>query len=960
MTHEQQIIITAEHEKKRKRKKRLHSLSDLAKKVAEKQKTISPSHAFAPAKKTRPMWKRITLWVLIIVGIPFALVMGSLLYITSPLAEQRLTSWVISGVNYLGKPMDLRVHIGLVRGFWDGAIKIYDVRIQDKFGPWLYIEEGTIHPNWSSIARATVAVLQYQNTGSVGSYLHGSGNPISELRKQASVYAKDVQSSYTPAKDNNIVNEIEGRPKTQTNTTQSSKESVNRESVSKQSSEIPDMRTATVPMVQIPYNPDVMDNLLEPSKVLKDKVTIGIEVGTLLGVRMPRMPRYEASTSSESTHSQEISLMPPWCAIDVGEFEVANFQLGPSGQDIFISARFHGQANAKQARLRSTFLAEKTRSGQWVLPFTQDLPGDVTLSMRELSGQDKIAMAEMRHSRRDFFDEKKFLGFFSLDYNEGDADFRVQWNDTLIGPTVLAGLNGFWTRFRVLLNVPAWPPTEEKPLIAQFVSRFGASFAGKNTRLRASLASAQFLWGGERLIIRDLNVLSPIKKTNISIKGSAGIDPQRSFGTQFNLDIKDLGIIASIFNINLQQNPIGGGIGLNAFITRGGDDLLWWTKPLPQIQMERSLPGLIISPYDFSILAKDVSLAVRSIKKSIVELNKYVPSPLEVKESNLPVASNAADAMQLRIKLASPSIQLPSGVIDDVFFSVTAKSVDGLKAPLRTAFKDEAMAAEYTNGQKDAGDVNFTPDGLPRGLVGEVFSRLGNMHTMGTGGMSFNWFMGGLHEESRTFHLELEDFKLNVPGVNSTAELRFLYALPIVKRLWPWIDGKLSLDVDSWRWIGLVTGSAARGSKVKLYSALRSFYDADGVPRQYLNTSVEADRFDSTGFIVRNIYGTAESQNLHELVDILALSTGNLRDSMQKKLVYKSSPNTVLMKSTLKLGAGRTGGFNWDSGDFNLRVIDEDASFTVKMKGDVSAILNGTYDFRKRVVGLKQMQFIDR
>ncbi len=948
------ITITAEEAKKRNSAKHLYSLDELAKKIALEQQEVivkNKHSASTKVRKTRSTYKRCLLWLACLLLVPIVLIMGALVYITSPLAEHRLTSWVVSGINHMGKSSDLRVHIGLLRGFWDGELKLYDVRIQDKFGPWLYVEEGTIHPDWGGVVRLVVAVLQYQRTGSVSSYLHGNAKAISEIRNNRNTYNKDENSVYTPQDGDELDNNIDILSD---NTSPTPPEKINAKSF-----EVAAMQKKSVPVVMVPHTPDVMDNLLEPSNVLKDKVTIGIKVGTLLGVRMPRFPRYNIDTEETPTQSKAISFMPPWCALDVGEFEVANFQLGPSGRDVFISARFQGQISSNQARLRSTFLAEKTSSGQWVLPYTQDLPADVTLSMRQLHEKNNLPMTNIRDSAREFFAEKKFLGFFSLDYNDGDADLRVQWRDTIVGPALLKGLEGFWSRFRILAHMPTWPPTKDNPLMAQLVSRFGATFSQESMRLRASLASAQLYWGGDRFVIRDLNVISPVKRTNITLKGSMGVDPTHSFGTQLKININDLGIFTSLLGLDPKQTPVGGGLSFDAYITRGGEHLLWWTKPLPHIQVNRTLPGLIIMPYDFSILAKDISATVKATLKSIMNLSTYKPNAVEIATSQLPPASGNEDAMQFRVKLASPKISLPSGDIDDVFLSINAKSSDALKAPTGTAFKDEQAAKQYISTQKSAYDVDFTAKGMPRGLVGTTFSRLGNVHGHGKGGMTSNWFMGGLHDESRIFHLEFEDFNLHLPGINSKADLRFLYALPIVKRNWPWIDGNFSINVDNWRWIGLVTGSNVRGSKIDLASELKSFYDASGVPRQYFNASVKADRFDSTQFIVRNIYGTAESKNVHELADILALSTGKLREALVKKLVYKASPNTALLESSLQLGAGRASGFNWHKGDFDLRVVDENAKFKVQMNGDVSAILDGTYSFRKRVVSLKQMQFLD-
>ncbi len=442
------------------------------------------------------------------------------------------------------------------------------------------------------------------------------------------------------------------------------------------------------------------------------------------------------------------------------------------------------------------------------------------------------------------------------------------------------------------------------------------------------------------------------------------MDPVQSFGTHLKLSIKDLSVFAKLLGLNPTQSPVGGSLNFDTYITRGGERLLWWTKPLPSIQSGRHLPGFLASPYDYSILSKDIGVAIRNVHKSIEALTKHVPVKSEPKISRLPVRSAHDDALQFRIKIASPKLTLPSGDIDDVFFTINASSVDALKAPWGTAFKQKATQADYIKQKQEnpeqftSSSVDFTADGLARGLVGKAFARLGNMHKHGLGGMTFNWFMGGLHDESRTFQLEFEDFKLNLPGVSSDADIGFAYALPMVKRNWPWIDGKINLNVDHWRWLGVVTESTVRATGVKLSSTLKSFLDASGKPQQYLNTQVAASRVDSTQFIVRDVAGRAESQNLHALADILALSMGNLREALQKKLVYVASPELILLDSDLHLGAGSSSGFKWSKGDFELNVIDENAKFTALMLGDISAILNGTYNFRKRVVSLKEMQFI--
>ncbi len=954
MNNNEQIIITAHKDAKHKNKKRLLSLDELAEKFADEARQMENSERQSLSIKVQcSPCKRVFIWLASVLIIPLIIVLSGLLYITSPIAERKLTSLVTWAANTMGASYDMRIHVGLLSGLWDGEIKIYNLRLMDKFGTWLYVDEGTVHPDWQSIVCVVVALLQYQNTGKVSEYLYRDANPLSSLKKQDANYRKDENSIYTIkdyekdlADDRTLV-----------------------ESLGNQN--MPDIKIdlkskKTIPMVLVPSNFEVNDNLLEAKQILEKKVTLGVKLGTLLGVRMPRFPRYLVAVEDEPSPSGDLSLMPEWFAVDIGEFEVANFQLGPSGRDVFIAARFQGQLNSTQARLRTTLFAEKTSSGQWVLPFVQDLPGDVTLSMRDLQNQGSPIASRMRDKTRDFFSEKKFFGLFSLDYDFGNLDFRVQWRDTLVAPIVMKGMNSHWSRFRVLASIPAWPPSPEKPLQAQFVSRFGGTFVGDKSKLRASLASAQVYWGGERFIIRDINIVSPIKNPNLSVKGSFGTDPLQSFGTQLNISIQDIAMLANLLDVDLNLYPISGSLNINTFVTRGGEHLLWWTKPLPQIQGARELPGFFSSPYDPSLLAKDMRTAIKAAWRAIHKLHEYSANPPVITPTRLPPSSSKDNALQMRIKITSPQLQTPSGSLTDVFLNINAKAVDALKAPSTTAYKDKASAEQYKNqstlksSSSNTGDVDFTASGLPRGLVGSAFARIGDVHGFGKGNMELNWFLGGMHDEARTLQLELENVDLKFPGVMSFADIGFAYALPIVKRNWPWIDGSIDFSIQNWRWLGLVTKSSVRSSNLSISSEFKSFLDENGKPQQYMNAGIRAERVDSSTFLVRDIFGRAESKNLHALGDILALSTGRLREALEKKLVYVPSPNTVLMESELQMGAGRSAGVDWNRGDFDLQVIDENAIFKIFMNSDITAMLNGTYNFRKRVVGLKKLQFINR
>ncbi len=939
MTFEHTITLQSDSPSSKKR--RLHSLQELKEKHAGKIPAAPPKpKPSSPLKPKKPLWIRFCLWC---VGIIFSLLLivgAGLTYLTSPIAEEVLTNLIVDGVNYLGKPLGLRIQLVGIRGFWEGKIQLYDLRVYDAYGPWLRIDEGTLHPQWKSLARSSVATWNYRHNKEIPQSLLTNNAPLSTLPKvHSGTFTHDGEATSSQ---------------------------VNNE--------------------QLDPNIDLIDSLLTAEKTLENTAVIGLKLGTLVGVYMPRFPRYQME-EEQTPPDTELTFLPSWLALDIGEIDIAEFQLGPNGRSIMLSGRIHGQISQKKIRLRTTIMAAQEIATQWVLPAVQELPADITLTLKQLNNLAQGMAQNLNPKDAALKDQEYTLGFFSFDYNEGSIDLRWQSRDSFFTPRYLQGAKSIWSRARILGKINTWPPTPKNPLQLRFVNRFGMRLEQEGQRVRASFAAGQLFWDGTTFVLRDLDIRSPIKNTSFTAKGSLGVSPTDGFGTQLSISINDINTLASVLGVDLQKFPISGLLNADFYVSRGGDYLLWWAKPLPDFQQGRGLPGFTASPHDYSRIAKNVQNYSKNVLSSVKTVHDaYVlqgliqpppkdknsttsaksdstqsaatptaPSALDkAKESievishiPLPPASKNDEALRFRLKLEIPQLQIQQGQINEVFFTIHGNSADTQKMPNGTA---------YPRKKKPEKTTDFTASGLPRGLVGNTFLRLGNIFGMGTGTLNSTWFVGGAHDESDVFQARLNKLNIALPGMSSFADLSFAYALPRLKRRWPWVDGNISMEIKNWDLMERIARTPVRVENFALASAFKSFLDDNGDPAQYMNMNFHTDRVDATQFMVRATSGQSESKHLHALADTIGLSIGKLREALTRKMEYTPPKDYPIFTANLDLSSGRGGPVRWNHGAANMLVAGEDANFDVKMLGDINALLEGLFNFRTRTLKLKDMK----
>ncbi len=891
--------------------------------------TQPPSGKNSAPKKKRHICLRCILWLLGIFLSIFLILSSGLAYLTSPMGEGVLTSCVEAGVNYLGKPLGLRIQLATIRGFWEGKIQIYDLRVFDNYGPWLRISEGTLHPQWPSLFRSTVASFRYRQDKTIPKTFFNNNKPLASLPQiQNDTFTLDG------AKENQ----------------------------------------------QLDTRKDYIESLLSAEQVLQNRVTIGLKLGTLVDVYMPRFPKY-ASTAAQKTdkNNDPLQFLPSWLAIDVGEIELASFQLGPTGRSITFSTRMHGQINDTQIRLRTTLVAAKDITSQLILPTIQELPADITLSFKQLKSiSDTLTESFVQARKSKTKDTPYIIGFFSMDYNQGDVDLRWQCRDSILTPTYLTGAKSFWSRARILAQVNTWPPTKENPFLARAITRFGMSLHDKEQRIKASLLSGQVLWDGSSIILRDFAVQSPIKEPSFTASGSVGFSPDKGFGSQLTLNVNNIQRLATMIGVDLAAFPLAGAVNSDFYVSRGGDYMLWWAKPFPDFQKNRTLYGFKANPHDFSIIAKHVQTYTKSVLGSLrtIEKARYPQpathtapkqatalthedkkSPMEasirdkvekISHDALPKPSTSEDGLRFRLKVESKELTLPQGTITDLFYTLHGTSADSLSMPRGTAYTRETPEEKIVS--------DFTQDILPRGIVGTSFLRMGNIAGYGSGTLTYDIFVGGAHYESDVFQTRINNLSLQLPGIKSDANLSFAYALPRLKRRWPWVDGNFYLEIDNWELIKSLTKSSLNMENLKFSSAFKSFVDELGSPAQYMNIYIDSGRIDSPAFMVRQAQGASESKHLHALADAVGLSIGKLRDALTRKMEYTPPADYPIFTANLNLASGRGGPVRWNNGIANVRVAGEQANFNVRMLGEINALLEGLFKFRTRTLELNDVK----
>ncbi len=969
-----------------KAERRFYSLDELKRKKHLEHEEIQSEVVWAPPQRALPLPLRIAVRFCSALILLFIICLGGIVFLTSPWGESSMTSLLSSIVNYYGKPMDLRVHVASIRGFWDGKIEIVNLRIYDKYGPWIRVTQGTLHPDWESLGKSIVASWRVKHDREIPKNFYDTSGPIANIpRLTGDSYGVDLHATDKIATNDDKIT--------------SPKRAQSKARYRNSLGTAPRRSLNVVPQKSL-----IVNNLLNPEEILLGKVVLGLKSGTLVGTFMPRLPKYVIDESSDPINMHSLfDFLPDWLAIDVAKLEMVDFKLGPSVNSLNFSTNIHGQINSEKLLFRSTLLAAENISLHWVLPNMQNLPDDVSLSLRDFRERLNILTHDPKTSPQTLAKEKRILGYVSLDYDKGDMDIRWQIHDSLLSKTYAPGIHSSWSRIRILAHVPTWPPTVKQPTQARFVSRFGLTLTHEDKIIKPSLAVGQVFWDGDTFILRDFDVASPAEDPSLKILGSLGYSLCEGCGGYISAVVNELQTLANALGIDTKTVPIKGNVDANIYISHGGERLFWWTKPLPNILPNSPLPGFTASPYDRSIVAKSINRFTKNTLLSISEINykslagysiiksaldetkKPTTNPFPKAEKiPLPIASLGEESFHFRVKVASKELTLPDGEIKDLFFSINGNSVYsasvpkifmGIFPPKKLKSEQEELKAEqekraqekllglddeHADEPKDPEPIDtFTSDfneaGLPYGLVGKVMLRFGDLYGKGVGKMTSNWFLGGYHEESKRFQLNIDDFSLALPGISSDANLSFAYALPIVKRRWPWVDGEFNLHIHDWELLEHIFHPPLQAENLNFHAIFRSFVDEKGTPLQHFNSKFLSDRVESPEFMVRKTTGTAQSDHFHAVADTVVLSLARYEEALQKQMYYTPADNIPTFMAELELDSGRGGPVRWSRGNTSMTIYGEQANFSVSMLGEITALLEGLYNFRTRTLSLKDM-----
>ncbi len=983
--------------------RRFHSLEELKiKQLRQEHNSLYYLQKQATHQKSLPIAWRMLIWFFTVIMSLALLTAGGIAYLTSPLGEESMTSLVQNVVNYYGKEKGVRIQLSSIGGFWDGKIEILNLRVYDAYGPWLRITEGTFHPDWDSLTKSLVASWRFKRTKNIPKSFYEQNSPLvsmpiikdkshTTILQNVPFYVENVSSSSSSS----------FAPSSSPTTSASQKNSEqNNNPTTRSSSLTPRKKIKTTQAEK-----SLVNNLLEPSDILKNNVVLAIKSGTLVRTFMPRFPRYRSTNTTEKINMQELfNFLPPWLAIDVAKLELVDFKLGPRSRSINFSTNVHGQINAEQLLLRMTLLAAHKISTDWVLPSMQDLPDDVRISLTEmiqkLNALFKTTTVDI--SEPDENIKKRILGYVSMDYDKGSMDIRWQMVDSLLSKAFAKGVDSVWSRMRILAHVPIWPPNTKNPAQAYFISRFGLTLTHNAQKIESSLVSGQLFWDSDSFILRDFNLQSPTRETSVRAKGSLGFSRTNGFGAEFNSSINDLKTLTYILGKQPSNTQSKGNIDTSIYVSHSGDRVFWWAKPLPKILENSNMPGFIISPYDKSILAKNVQRFIKNSLLSVKEINyktfinekrETLPAPsaqpavqasaTQEKSSPFPktqfipfpVPSRSDDGFKFRIKVESEIFEMEQGEIKDFFFTINGGSIYEPSAPsavfatsspkLPEASKEDTKdttttqlvatgtSAKDTNKGMDLSQLTYF--GLPQALVGDVFLRFGDIFNKGSATMKSQWFVGGYQPGAKMFLARIQNFLVDFPGFSSDANLAFSYALPRTKRRWPWIDGDFNVQIKNWDLLTLMFNSPVRAENVFLYSTFKSVLDELGKPSQFFDSKLLTDRVDSTEFMVRHAEGSAQSHHLHAMIDTMSLSVGRLREIVQKKLYYIPPKEVPLITAKLDIASGRGGPLTWNRGSGDITINGEQAKFTISVLGEISAVLEGLFNFRTRTLSLKEM-----
>lgn len=244
-----------------------------------------------------------------------------------------------------------------------------------------------------------------------------------------------------------------------------------------------------------------------------------------------------------------------------------------------------------------------------------------------------------------------------------------------------------WTRLRVQLWAPQWPPDAAHPLQARVAARFGLVGSSPDMRVRASLLAGRLYWDGKRFTLRDAAVAVPVRQPQVQLFGSGGLDREHGPGLRLSLHVKDLR--EAVLALGVERfspallRQLGGAVETHVDIGRGGRHSGWWLTPEPEPRQfsENPLPGLTETPG--SVAAAGPSGDGPS--KPVMDQASADATALPPMPDLLPVggvrASDAPTALQGRVLLRSPSLTLPWGRVEALDLRWFASSGDVDTAP---------------------------------------------------------------------------------------------------------------------------------------------------------------------------------------------------------------------------------------------------------------------------------------
>ena len=563
------------------------------------------------------------------------------------------------------------------------------------------------------------------------------------------------------------------------------------------------------------------------------------------------------------------------------------------------------------------------------------------------------------------------------------VDARWHVRDTLLLPQWLTGVQRLWSRSRVQAQISHWPPSAELPLQARMASRFGLTTVDLPEKVRASLFSGQAYWDGKALVVKDVNLQVPQREPQVLLRGSLGLSPAAGPGVGLQLKVTNLGSLARTLGLTALASQLDGAVDVGMAVGRGGRHSLWWTKPLPLPRgfSHNAMPGL----YEAAPAEKEpaqsgqesgqesAQVAEQAEQQALSSGGGFGSSVSDEELWQDAHASRAPTALHAVLRVDSEALRLPGGKVDKVTLLLRGISMDHDAAPEGTMSRKQAQAGAKAGANPappappapaapaaspvsgDADSADFSVQGLPRGMVGVLRFNAASLFDLGDVQLRSRWMLGGLHGDADVFMGRFSEVQGNIPGLRLGGEMEMTYALP-VNRIWPWLDGTLDVNVDNWDALSRLVKSPLKGAGMGLALRMESRLNEAKEPRQYMKAEVSAKQVDAKTFTVSDVRGKVESDHVHALADVLALSLNPNR--------RQSSPDAPpagmsLLQADVQVGAGSGGPVQWQWGQCALKVAGEDAHFDANLRGTVQGLLEGVFNFRQRLLQIKKMEVSD-